>query len=265
MSLLDTDLIIERRLANGMSPIALARALGVSTMAIRGLEHGTNHDSLTLHRTKLLADALGVPIADLFTREHRADDAALASEEVKAEAALALLDKRIYPEDYAAALGSTLKDAHATFKALQERRAGTGLRVYYSSGRWGLSPNRTMLTKNEIKALEQACMKRTRITISEATLFKEAIDAHASGWPGKVTEAQRPTMARFLRLGWIEKRNERYFPTEEVTLSLGIPSTPHQRPTASQRRSKRPIRRPATAPGHGKDDNNTAAQTSEVQ
>lgn len=40
MSILNAQLIVELRLANGLSPIALAKELGVSPVAIRSLEQG---------------------------------------------------------------------------------------------------------------------------------------------------------------------------------------------------------------------------------
>ena len=55
MALLDTEVIIERRLACGLSQVDLARELGVSTAGARGLERGRNHSVLTLHRLQLLA------------------------------------------------------------------------------------------------------------------------------------------------------------------------------------------------------------------
>lgn len=222
MSLLDTDLITERQLALGMSPIALARALGVSTVAIRSLERGTNHANLTLHRVKLLADTLGIPIAELFTREHETADIAPTSEDLKAEAALALIGKKIDPEDYATALGRTLADAHVAFKTLRQRRANTALHVQYRSGQWGFSPDPTLLTKSEAQALERACMKRTRITVNEAALLKEIIDARDGLAADDLTHAQRRILARFLRLGWVEKPSGRYLVTEAVVFSLGL-------------------------------------------
>lgn len=223
MSVLDSDLIIERRLAAGMSPIDLAKALHVSATAIRSLETGANHEKLTLHFLQRLANTLGIPIRDLFAADTNRDADQPTSDELKAEAALGLIDKKIDPQDFATALEIPLARAHTAFKALALRRADSAIRIHYRGGKYGQTTVRTILTTEEIRRLEQACTKRVRIAIYDATLLKRTVDCGVAGWDGDVTEAYRPVLARLLRLGWIEHRDGRFFPTADVALSLGIP------------------------------------------
>lgn len=244
MRLLDTDLIIERCLELGLSPIDLARELGVSTVAIRSLEQGKNHDKLTLRRVRLLAETLGVPIAALLSREYQSSDRT-ASIELRAEAALALMSRRIYPHDYATAVGCTPEQAHTAFTRLRERRDGSGITVTYSGGQWGIGANRSLLTDGEVQALERATMKRTRINVSEAALLKKIIDRTNGLRPDELTHAQQPMLARFLRLGWAIKRNSRYFATDEVRFGLGpVPRQEPTRPRPGGRQRSRAAVRP---------------------
>jgi transcriptional regulator with XRE-family HTH domain len=225
VSLLDTDVITERCRALGMSPIALARALGVSTVAIRSLEQGANHSNLTLHRVERLAHALGLPINALFPVDDRPENSTATALELKVEAALAIVGKKVDPDDLATALNCTLDDVHAACKALQRRRAGSALRPYYSGGQWGLAVNRTLLTKQQITDLERAFTTRNRITVNEAVLLKRIIDSEAGFKADELTHAQRPLLARFLRLGWVERLNSQYVITDDVRAALGLP--PH--------------------------------------
>ena len=224
MSLLDTQLIVERRLAAGLSPIDLANALGVSTMMIRNLEQGTNHPKLTWQRTELLAETLGVPLAELI--RHTENTAEVPGpptpDDLRAEAALSLINKRLHPAQLADAFGWSTQRAASALKTLRERRRSTAVNVTYTGGRYGLSPRPGILTREELRALKRSAVARNRISTTDAQLLKEAVDHREHGWIGRATRAQRPALAGLINLGWVEHRRGRYYPTPEVMLSLGI-------------------------------------------
>jgi transcriptional regulator with XRE-family HTH domain len=136
MTLLDTRVLIERRLANGLSQSGLAKALGLpSAQAVRALKRGTNHEQWTLHQLARLAETLGLAPAELFSRPPPPTEPTEA--ELKVEAALALAGKKLHRDDLARAFAWTLEGAGAACRRLRTRRASAGQRVHYSRGRWG--------------------------------------------------------------------------------------------------------------------------------
>jgi transcriptional regulator with XRE-family HTH domain len=222
VSILDAQLIVELRLTCGMSQLALAKELGLSTVAIGSLERGANHSSLTLHRAKLLADVLGVTLADLIAAPGDRQDHAPAADDLKVEAALALTNRKLLPQDLATAFGWSLERARSALESLRQRRAGTALRVHCTGGRYRLLPARTALTNQELQTLKRSAVTQTRISNSDAELLRIAVDRRETGWTGDVTEALRPALAHLINLGWIEHRNGHFYPSPEVTFSLGI-------------------------------------------
>ena len=177
---LDTELIFERRVSLGLSAIDLASRLGVSTVTVRSLETGRNHDRLTLHFLARLAETLGLRPVDLLAHS-RDEELEPAERDVKAEAALALIGRKISPTDLSLAFGWTLDETHGACRLTPKPADSTGIRVHYTGGRYGLAPARGVLSPAEIRALERACVRRRRLGVPEAGVLRRIFAAGHSG------------------------------------------------------------------------------------
>lgn len=178
-----------------------------------------------------------MPLADLIAREEDSAGRAPAADDLRVEAALALVNRKLLPHDFSKAFGWSVDHARETLENLCERRAGTALKIHCTGGRYWIAPLRAALTNRELQTLKRAAVTRTRISSSDAALLKTAIDHRATGWAGDTTEAQRPALAHLINLGWLEHRNGRFYPTPEVTFSLGLSSReqpPHRASNASK-------------------------------
>ena len=157
---------------------------------------------------------------ELLTRP--ADTADPQPDDVKLEAALALIGKKIDPTDLARALGWQLDRVKKAAHALRKRRAATGQRLAYGGGRWGLQPALSTLTRSEITKLERACLERVGISIRDARVLSDVVKGKVdSTWLKNASEDQRIGLARLLRLGWIRTTEQGHTVTEEVAASLG--------------------------------------------
>lgn len=126
---LNGPLVRRLRLAGGMSRRELAPRLNVSQTAIRSIEEGRNHDELTVRHLRLLADVLGVPLAELFLERpartsERADD-----DTQRVIAALTFLRASIHRDDLARWLGWTLPRTATALANAAATLDGTGALV----------------------------------------------------------------------------------------------------------------------------------------
>src|SRR4051812_39361087 len=122
MAILDSQLIAECRLAAALSQPTLARLLNVSTPVITRLEAGVNHDNFTLAQLRLLADALGLTPKALVAEPP--PESAAHPDDIRVEAALALVQRRISSATLAKALGWTPERVTEALAALSTRQAG---------------------------------------------------------------------------------------------------------------------------------------------
>ena len=233
MAILDTELLVERRLAQGLSQAALAKELGLpSTQTVVGLERGTNHERLTLHQLARLAIVLGVHPAELFAKP--TSGAKPTADSLKVEEALANLKKKIHPEDLARGFGWTLKRTNQAFRDLRGQRASAGERVHYSGGRWGFTPGRAAVTSDQLARLERACTTRDHLSVSQArVLLAVARDRVDGRWMADASEDQRIAIAKLLRLRWIEEERGGFRLESAVRANLSPP-------TRGTRKGRRP-------------------------
>lgn len=221
--ILNAELLVERRLALGLSQRALAQQLGKSTQVISGLERGLGHERLNLANLSNLAEALGLNPGELLAEVHT-ESTSRASDEAKAEAALALVGKKLDAADIAQALGWPLAKTNTICRRLREIRSESGVRVHYTGGRWGLSPARGLLSPHEVAALERASTRRDHLTTSQArVLLAVARGEVDSRWCANASNDQNVSLAKLLRLNWVQPCTRgSYQLTPEAAENLGV-------------------------------------------
>lgn len=132
-AVLDGALVRVLRLAAGMSERDLAGKVGFSTTTLVSVESGLGQtarvaESVSINQMRLLAEALGVPVAALVLPEPQAAPA--APDDAKALGALLMhADRLISPEDLADALGWTLDRVHAAAADLRPALAAVGMTI----------------------------------------------------------------------------------------------------------------------------------------
>jgi transcriptional regulator with XRE-family HTH domain len=218
--LLDTEVIAERRLQLGLSTLGLARAIGRSPTTISSLERGENDLELTLGDLVRLAEALAAQPWELFVPSQRPQPGA---DDLRIEAALALLAKATSAEDLADGLQWDLVRVHAALHALRRRLAVGGVRLQRNAGRYRLVPATGLLSNAEVRRLEQASVATSRVARHEARVLLAAVRGLTDArWLQNASNADRVAAARLTRLGWVTTSAGGLRPTTALTSSLGL-------------------------------------------
>jgi len=218
--LLDVRLILERRLALGLSRPALAKRVSRSSSVIERLERGDNHDRLTLDLVVALARALAVQPGDLFPaaapRPTQPDD-------TRVEAALAMVDKGLAASELAQGLGWAYDRVLAALGALGERLRPTGINLHQHAGRWRLRSRVAVLGRDEQRGIEQARVANARLSLYDAQVLAQVVVGDVTArWVADASNAQRVSLATLMRLGYAEPSGAGLKPTQAVRYSLGV-------------------------------------------
>jgi hypothetical protein len=80
----------------------------------------------------------------------------MTADEIKLEAAFALIGKKLGTSELAEGLGWPLSRTQTAIEALRKRLQGSGRRLQLSGGRYAIRPAAGLLTKQEIQRLERA-------------------------------------------------------------------------------------------------------------
>jgi transcriptional regulator with XRE-family HTH domain len=220
--MLNGSLITERRLALGLSVPDLARALAVSAPVITRLERGETAMDLNLRQVEHLADLLGVPVASLFRTE--TDQVAPTPDDVKLEAAFALIEKKLSSAEIARGLAWPLDRTKAALESLRARVAPTGRRLQISGGRYALRPATGILSDEEVQRLERAVVSHATLSVATARALHDVLRARVDArWVARATENQRVALASLIRLGWVTQVDDRVVVTEDVALAFRDP------------------------------------------
>lgn len=221
MTMLDCALMTERRLAHGLSQVALAQRLGITTTVIAGLERGTNAHNINLGLLSRIAEELGLHPAELLTRPPPSPPPASA-DEVKIEAALALIGKKVHPVDLARGLEWPLQRVNDALRRLRTARADSGQIVHYTGGRWGIAPQRSLLSKSEVERLERSVTTRDHLSVSHARVLLAALRGEIDGrWMADATADQKVGLSKLVRLGWVVASGSGAYVTAEAQQNLG--------------------------------------------
>src|SRR3712207_2205291 len=109
--MLNGQLLTERRLALELRVGDIAKAIGVSQPVISRLEGGDVTLELNLRQLSRLADVLALTVPDLFAA--KATTARPSPDDLKLDAAFALVNKKLSAVDIARAFDWSLPRAHA--------------------------------------------------------------------------------------------------------------------------------------------------------
>lgn len=220
---LNTRLIAERRITEGLTQRALAKRLGVRSPVIAALERGTNHHDLPLAFIARLADALAVTPAQLLTADDDITVADAAVDDIKLEALLAGADRLVSAEEIAYALSWTLKRTNAALQTLRARLTTTGQKLHTGAGvLYALRPRTEQLTIHERQQAARAQAARASISRPEAQLLRQLTQAPVPEKAATGGNAQRVTTSRLLRLGLAELRDGQLRLTPDARFSLGL-------------------------------------------
>jgi transcriptional regulator with XRE-family HTH domain len=226
MMKLNGALVTERRLDLGYSESRLARLLAVGAPVIKRLEAGENHGDLTWQTICRLCEVLAIDPAGLAAGPVR-EPAAATPDDVAVEAALAQAGRRLTGQELARGLKWPLERVQSAIDRLRRRLEQTGVRLNYNGGRYSLWPAAGILTSDQVEGIERAYVENAHITTHEARVLRQVIDGRVDDvWLTRATAAQKPVLARLLRLGWIERRGTRFLPTEAARHSLLIARRP---------------------------------------
>lgn len=154
-ALLDTATLRRLRLQAGYSTRRFARALGVSTSTVRGLETGANHNQLPLTFLARLAELLGVAPQELFARTtHEPVEA--SSDDRIIDAALHSLPGVVAISELASALGWKLERTRRALDDLETRLQSTGARLHRNGWQQcAIRPATQHLTDDQQQALQR--------------------------------------------------------------------------------------------------------------
>ena len=245
--ILNGTLIRERRLSLGLSQPALARAIGVSSPVVDRIERGTNHDELNMRMVRQLAERLGLSMGGILAPPPCGSSA--GEVDVKLEAALSLVSRRISLSGVARALDLDLPTAQAAIEALRERLAPSGRRVIYSGGKVQINPSVDRLAPDEVQRVERESMNEVRISVSQARVLRDLVQGRVDRyWKSEASSTQRNSLVTLIRLGWVEDDGQLAQPGPEVRYSLNLdgerrraeraPSDPGQTSNADRRRPR---------------------------
>ena len=219
--LLDTRLLIERRVALGLSRLQLAKRVAKSPTVIGGLERGDNHETLTLGLVASLASALAVQPRDLFATP---TDGVPQPDDVRVEAALSMVDKALSTRELASGLDWSDARTLAALESLRERLAPSGVNLHQHAGRWYLRSRVAVLSREEQRGVEQARVAKARLSLYDAQVLATVVAGYATArWVADASNAQRVSLATLLRLAYAEPdRDGGLSVTESVRYSLGL-------------------------------------------
>lgn len=221
MRLLDSDLIVERRLALGLSQPALARAVGRSPAVVAKMEAGENHESLTLDLLTRLSEVLGVPVSAIVRLHGEPENP--TPDDLKLEAMLAHAGKGLTAKTLATATGWSLERTHDGLEMLRRRLRHSGVRLVHHAGRWRLRGVTGVLTSDEVQRLERASVSTDRLSLDVGRVLLAIVRGDVDAqWLRQATESQRIAAARLQRLGYAQMDRGKLRVTKDVRFSLGL-------------------------------------------
>jgi transcriptional regulator with XRE-family HTH domain len=238
-SILNVDFIRSRRLEVGMTRRQLADACKATDRALLGLERGENHAQFPLFRVALIAEALGVSIADLLVGRGEAMEP--ASNDVRVEAALLTLHRHPRARDVRHALGLSEFEWDEAITGLRQRLAPTGATlVHHESGHCWVGAREGVLTRAELEAVKRPERARTELGVHQARMLSRILNGDDD--PRRLAASQRRT--DLIALGYLERNDfirlqgNRYALSGDIAYSLGLTNTPprHKRQKTATRR-----------------------------
>ncbi len=186
MSVIDPERLRDARLAAGLSMTALAAKVGRTLPTIRGLESGTDA-KVTLGTVAAVAEAVGVPLAELLMEAREGDKAAPAGTAqdveglaLRLEATLFIYGRELTVASLAQALGETEGRVRSAGELLAVRLKDRGIRlVQHVGGRLNLRPADVGLTKKALNDLERGYVLKEGLTLQTARVLLEVLHAQS--------------------------------------------------------------------------------------
>jgi transcriptional regulator with XRE-family HTH domain len=220
-SILNADLIKQRRLELGLSQREVARRVGISAPAILAIEHGTNHHALTLRVVSDLACALAIP-ADLLLAS-RDQPPPPADDDVTLEAALLSVRGARPAALLARALGWRRSRLDRAASDLTDRYSGTGAALVRTPRGLQIQPRPGVLKVEmpDSRAARAAGTGRALTTL-ETRLLVDA--SEPDGIPRRkiATNATRVAIAHLRRLGYVEETAAGYRASGSVRATFDV-------------------------------------------
>lgn len=209
-TLLNTDLIRDRRLELGLSERKLAAVTGLGQAVIRGLEAGTNHKDLTLGDLHRLADALALDAQHLLAATSATEaaagpatrDAHLDQHVTQVGALLFDVDRLIPVESLALTTGLTLDQTHEVLAELDRRLRAVGLLLHRLNNAVKIWRTSDAVSRETLQATWRAHLARRGLDIGQVTLLQQVRRGRRSK---TLTNDQQVTAAQLVNAGILDR------------------------------------------------------------
>lgn len=209
-TLLNTDLIRDRRLELGLSERKLAAVTGLGQAVIRGLEAGTNHKDLTLGDLHRLADALALDAQHLLAATSATEaaagpatrDAHLDQHVTQVGALLFDVDRLIPVESLALTTGLTLDQTHEVLAELDRRLRAVGLLLHRLNNAVKIWRTSDAVSRETLQATWRAHLARRGLDIGQVTLLQQVRRGRRTK---TLTNDQQVTAAQLVNAGILDR------------------------------------------------------------
>ncbi len=215
--------IRNRRLALCLSQRAVADQIAANTAMVSRIEAGERVRDIPLHQLMALADTLQMHPGDLFaSHSQERVDRPLTADEVKVHAAITESTRRTSREELARTFGWTLKRTTQALRSLETQLQDTGQQLKYSPQGWSLRARPGVLDDHEQELLAREQISDRGLTQSDARVLQDIVIGRGDhNWERKLSNPQRVSVARLIKLGVVHKTEEGLELTDDAAFSLG--------------------------------------------
>ncbi len=215
--------IRNRRLGLCLSQRAVADQIAANTAMVSRIEAGERVRDIPLHQLMALADTLQMHPGGLFTtNSFERVDRPLTADEVKVHAALTESTRRTSREELARTFGWTLKRTTQALRSLETQLQDTGQELRYNPQGWSLRSRPGVLDDRERQLLAREQISDRGLLQSDARVLHDIMIGRGDHiWERNLSNPQRVSVSRLIKLGVIHKTEEGLELTEAAAFSLG--------------------------------------------
>lgn len=215
--MLNTGLIVRRRIELGLSVRTFAKQLGVTGAVVRNLEAGSNHTELTIGLLARLATTLAVDITDLLHDSSDADrragngsntETAAASRAARLGVVLHTVGV-LYPlTALCEVFGWTLDELDTALADLEHALRPAGLRLHQQHRSVQIVRRVAAADQHVLQSAMRKHINRDGLNLSEARLLKRILDGNM---PKEPSNAERVALGVLTNAGLLTAVNEMAF------------------------------------------------------
>jgi transcriptional regulator with XRE-family HTH domain len=178
-AVLDGARIRRRRQQLALSERDVATHLGTTSSAVRSLELGTNHDTLTATYLTALAQLLGMTPSELFTTT--APTAVAATDVQIVGALLTEAGRRVPISALAQACGWDLEHTHQVLDALADTLVPVGQMLQRTPDLVGVAPSMSAADPTQVRDLLRVTHARSGMNLRTATTLHRVFAGTLTG------------------------------------------------------------------------------------